>query len=245
MKKLLSFFLVISAMLSVGISAFASGTQKLSSVVFDPDKTYSPDDIVVLDDGWSFTDDTDEDFHNAGNYILKATDGTDTVSWEFIIKQKEILPPELLLNNVTFDPDKHYTLFTLYKVYDWNGTRFWGDISPQSYKDPGEYNIYVIADSNYYFKGKPSRYTDVFVILPDVTPAPEPTHEPAPSPSSSPVPVKETAEPSLDENNSEVNIALPPESYEKERQSSAPLIAAAVLCAAGVCVAVYFLGKKN
>lgn len=243
MKRLFSFIIVFSLIFLADVNAFASGTQKLSSTVFDPNTTYKPEDIVVLDEGWQFTDDTEEEFHNAGKYQLKATNGTDFDSWKFIIKQKEILPPELLINDVTYDPEKHYTLFTLYKVYDWDGTRFWGDISPQSYKDPGEYNIYVIADSNYYFKDKPSRYTDVFVIKPASTPSPQPAPTPSASPANHPT-EQPAAVDSTDISPSPIVTPLP-ENYVKERPSNAPWIAVAGLCAAGACAAVYFLRKKN
>lgn len=168
MKKILSFVLILVALLSISVVSFAEPAQKLFNVTFDENRTYFPGDIVDFG-GWKLTEDSPQELHNAGTYVLKLfnPDNEQEVrSFSFVINRKECPPPKMVVIDPVYDPDKHYTLFNMYQTYDWNGTLYWGDISPQSYKDAGENNIYVIASDNYYFKDKPRRYTEVFRILP-------------------------------------------------------------------------------
>lgn len=166
MKKILSFVLVFVSLLSISVVSFAEPSQRLYNVIFDENKTYQVEDVVNFDD-WKLLE--GEPMHNAGTFVIKLQnpENEDEIrSFSFVINRKECPPPKMVVIDPVYDPAKHYTLFTMYETYDWNGTLYWGDISPQDYKDAGENNIYVIASENYYFKDKPRRYTEVFRILP-------------------------------------------------------------------------------
>lgn len=181
MRKTVSLLLCLLALFSLISSAYAEETaedpvpvQVLFNASYSSGRYYTIEDIITGQ--YVPADEASAGpFHDAGTYTLTVlpknseffANGSETVSFRFIISTKQIDDPVQVLKSVSYDPSKSYNIFMILNT-DWDVTEA-SDPDNQSmvYSKPGDYDIEISAGKNHHFRTMPSKYIIHFVIEDD------------------------------------------------------------------------------